>query len=109
MDQFRDRVAVVTGAASGIGRGIAERCAQEGMKVVLAGINEENLIPVENALKANGAEVLSVQTDVSKLSDIEALAQKTLQVFGAVHLLVNNAGWLRADPSGNAPGKIGNG
>lgn len=98
MDQFRDRVAVVTGAVSGIGRGIAERCAQEGMKVVLAGINEENLIPVENALKAKGTEVLSVQTDVSKLSDIEALAQKTLQVFGAAHLLVNNAGVAAGGP-----------
>ena len=54
MDEFRDKVAVITGAASGIGRGIAERCAQEGMKMVLAGINEENLIPVENKLKGNG-------------------------------------------------------
>jgi NAD(P)-dependent dehydrogenase (short-subunit alcohol dehydrogenase family) len=92
MDEFVDRVAVITGAASGVGRGIAERCAQEGMKVVLAGINEENLIPVENKLRATGTEVLSVRADVSKLSHIETLAQKTLDAFGAVHLLVNNAG-----------------
>ena len=92
MDKFLDRVAVITGAASGIGRGIAERCAQEGMKVILAGINIENLTPVENELRANGTEVLSVQADVSKLGDIETLAQKTLDAFGGVHLLVNNAG-----------------
>jgi len=92
MEVFEGKVAVITGAASGIGRAIAERCAQEGMKVVLAGINEDNLIPVENELKAMGADALSVRTDVSRLSDIEALAQRTLDVFGAVHLLVNNAG-----------------
>jgi NAD(P)-dependent dehydrogenase (short-subunit alcohol dehydrogenase family) len=98
MDVFADKVAVVTGAASGIGRGIAERCAQEGMKVVLAGINQGNLDPVEEALRANGTEVLSVETDVSKLSDIEALAQRTMEVFGAIHLLVNNAGVAGGGP-----------
>jgi NAD(P)-dependent dehydrogenase (short-subunit alcohol dehydrogenase family) len=92
MKQFKDRVAVVTGAASGIGRAIAERCAREGMKVVLAGINEDNLAKVETELKAQGATVISMRTDVSNRSDVEALAQKTLDTFGAVHLLVNNAG-----------------
>ena len=89
---FKDKVAVVTGAASGIGRALAERCAQEGMKVVLAGINAENLKKTEQVLRAEGAIVLSVPTDVAKLADIEALAQKTLSAFGAVHLLFNNAG-----------------
>jgi NAD(P)-dependent dehydrogenase (short-subunit alcohol dehydrogenase family) len=83
---------VVTGAASGIGRAIAERCAREGMKVVLAGINRETLRPVELALTATGATAISVPTDVSKREDVEALAQRTLDAFGAVHLLVNNAG-----------------
>lgn len=92
MKEFKDKVAVITGAASGIGRAIAERCAQEGMKVVLAGINEANLAQVEQDLKATGATMLSTQTDVSKESDIEKLAQKTLNAFGAVHLLFNNAG-----------------
>jgi NAD(P)-dependent dehydrogenase (short-subunit alcohol dehydrogenase family) len=89
---FKDKVAVVTGAASGIGRALAERCAQEGMKVVLAGINAENLKKTEQVLRAEGAIVLSVSTDVAKLVDIEVLAQKTLSAFGAVHLLFNNAG-----------------
>jgi NAD(P)-dependent dehydrogenase (short-subunit alcohol dehydrogenase family) len=90
--EFKDKVAVITGAASGIGRGLAERCAYEGMKVVLAGINENTLRLAENDLKAKGASTLVVQTDVSKAGDVEALAQKTLGTFGAVHLLFNNAG-----------------
>ena len=92
MKEFKDKVAVITGAANGIGFGIAERCAQLGMKVVLAGINADNLSAAEEKLKPTGATILSVQTDVSKRNDVEALAQKTLDTFGAVHLLVNNAG-----------------
>ena len=92
MKEFKDKVAVITGAANGIGFGIAERCAQLGMKVVLAGINAENLAAAEEKLKSIGAALLSVQTDVSKREDIETLAQKTLYTFGAVDLLVNNAG-----------------
>jgi len=92
MKVFKDKVAVITGAANGIGFGIAERCAQLGMKVVLAGINTETLVAAEEKLKSTGATILSVRTDVSKREDVEALAQKTLDMFGAVHLLVNNAG-----------------
>jgi len=92
MKEFKNKVAVITGAANGIGFGIAERCAQLGMKVVLAGINTETLAVAEEKLEPTGATILSVQTDVSKREDIEALAQKTLDTFGAVHLLVNNAG-----------------
>ena len=92
MKEFKDKVAVITGAASGIGRSIAERCAQEGMKVVLADIEEAALNQAENELKATGARVLSVRIDVSKAGDIELLARKTLDTFGAVHLLFNNAG-----------------
>jgi len=92
MKEFKDKVAVITGAANGIGFGIAERCAQLGMKVVLAGINAENLAAAEEKLRSTGAALLSVRTDVSKREDVEALAQKTLEAFGAVHLLINNAG-----------------
>jgi NADP-dependent 3-hydroxy acid dehydrogenase YdfG len=92
MKEFKDKVAVITGAASGIGRGLANRCMQEGMKVVLADIDEKALTQVEEEMKAAGASVLAVLTDVSKVSDIEALAHKTLDTFGAVHLLFNNAG-----------------
>lgn len=92
MKDFRDKVAVITGAANGIGFGIAQRCAQEGMKVVLAGINAENLQLAKQRLEGMGRSLLCVQTDVSKKEDMETLAQKTLDTFGAVHLLVNNAG-----------------
>jgi NAD(P)-dependent dehydrogenase (short-subunit alcohol dehydrogenase family) len=92
MKDFKDKVAVITGGASGIGRGIAEHCAREGMKVVLADIEEAALRDAERALKAAGARVLAVHTDVSKVGDIETLARKTLDAFRAVHLLFNNAG-----------------
>ena len=92
MKEFKDKVAVITGAASGIGRALAERCAREGMKVVVADIEEDTLAQTEGDLRAAGATVVAVRTDVSKASDVEALAQKTLGAFGAVHLLCNNAG-----------------
>ncbi len=92
MKDFANKVAVVTGAASGIGRGIAEHCASEGMKVVLADIEEPALTEAATALRTRGATVLAVQTDVARPSDIDALARKTLDAFGAVHVLVNNAG-----------------
>lgn len=92
MKEFSDRVAVVTGAASGIGRALAERCAQERMKVVLADIDEEALMKTTRALQATGATVLAVRTDVARREDVQALADKTLEAFGAVHLLFNNAG-----------------
>ncbi|MBV9772199.1 MAG: SDR family NAD(P)-dependent oxidoreductase, partial [Bryobacterales bacterium] len=83
---------VITGAASGIGRAIAERCLTEGMKVVLADVEEANLTQAETELKAAGGTVLAVRTDVSKRSDVELLARQALDAFGKVHLLFNNAG-----------------
>ena len=92
MKDFKDKVAVITGAASGIGRALADRCVQEGMKAVLADVEAEPLATAEASLKASGATVLAVQTDVSQARDVEALAQKTMEAFGAVHVLCNNAG-----------------
>ena len=92
MKQFTGKVAVITGAASGIGRALAERCAQEGMHVVLADIEAHALSQTTQDLEAAGARILAVPTDVSRARDINALAQKTLDTFGAVHLLFNNAG-----------------
>ena len=92
MKEFTDRVAVITGAASGIGRGLARRCAQEGMKVVLADIDVPALANSAAELQATGADILTMPTDVSKAGDVEALARTTLETFGAIHLLCNNAG-----------------
>jgi NAD(P)-dependent dehydrogenase (short-subunit alcohol dehydrogenase family) len=92
MKDFTDKVAVITGAGRGIGRGIALHCAQQGMKIVLAGIGMESLTKTAADLKALNAETLIVQTDTSQLEDIENLADKCYAKFGVVDLLVNNAG-----------------
>jgi NAD(P)-dependent dehydrogenase (short-subunit alcohol dehydrogenase family) len=92
MKDFQGKVAVITGAASGIGRALADRCVSEGMKVVLADVDEANLAGAESELKAAGGTVLAVRTDVSKRSDVELLARQALDAFGQVHLLFNNAG-----------------
>ncbi len=92
MKDFAGKVAVITGAGRGIGRGIALHCAGEGMKVVLAGIGLESLERTEADLRAMGTEVLIVQADVSQLGDVETLAEKSFATFGTVDLLINNAG-----------------
>ncbi len=92
MQELRDKVAVVTGAANGIGFALAKRSMQEGMKVVLADHSEEALKSAEESLKSKGAEILAVKADVTKDSDVNELAAKTISAFGAVHLLCNNAG-----------------
>jgi NAD(P)-dependent dehydrogenase (short-subunit alcohol dehydrogenase family) len=102
MKEYSGKVAVVTGGASGIGWGLAERCAQEGMKVVIADIEEPALKESEKTLKSRGAEVLAVRTDVSCFAEVEALAQKTIDAFGGVHLLFNNAG-VQASASTRIP------
>ena len=92
MQEFAGKVAVVTGAASGIGRALAMRFARAGMKVVLADVEAGALSEAARAVGAGGAETLAVRTDVSKAADVEALAERAFAAFGAVHVVCNNAG-----------------
>ncbi|MHA1730279.1 MAG: SDR family NAD(P)-dependent oxidoreductase [Promethearchaeota archaeon] len=92
MKDFKNKVAVITGAASGIGLSIAKRCVKEGIKIVLADVQEDLLLKVTQELKETGGDVISVVCDVSKLEDIKNLADQTLKAFGKVNLLFNNAG-----------------
>lgn len=92
MKEFKDKVAVVTGGASGLGLAMARRFAAEGMKLVLADVEEEALRRVELEFRKAGVPVIGIWTDVSRSQDIERLAEKTLATFGAVHVLCNNAG-----------------
>jgi len=92
MKTLVEKVAVVTGAASGIGLAMAERFAAEGMRVVLADIEEQALATAERTVAAHGAQTLAVRTDVARAADVEALARATIARFGAVHVVCNNAG-----------------
>jgi len=92
MKGFKDRVAVVTGGASGLGRAMALRLAREGMKIVLADVEKEALGKTEKEFSEAGYPVLAVRTDVSKGHDLDALADKAFKTFGGVHILCNNAG-----------------
>ena len=100
MNEFKDKVAVVTGAASGIGRGIAETFTATGMKVVLSDIETQALEETTRSLRAAGADVHAVRTDVSKPDQVDDLARRTLRKYGAVHVLCNNAGIMVGGSTG---------
>lgn len=92
MKDLRGKVAVVTGAASGIGLSLVEKFAAQQMKVVLADLDAQGLAAANESLQARAVETLTVQVDVSKLEDVQRLAKSALERFGAVHIVCNNAG-----------------
>jgi len=96
MMDFHHKTAVVTGAASGIGRAVATRLAHEGMNVVLADIERDALAMVVEELTDTGYSAIGVPTDVSKWDEVQALAEQTIGVFEAVHVVHNNAGVVTA-------------
>ncbi len=98
MNQLPDRVAIITGASAGIGQSIAAAYAAEGAKVILAARNSERLEAATNAIRASGATALAVATDVTSELDVANLFRQSVEAFGRVDLLVNNAGVTVSSP-----------
>jgi len=92
MEQLKGKVAVVTGAASGIGAALAERFAAEDMRVMLADVDEAGLTAVADRLATGGTKVATARCDTSIDADVRELATQTVDRFGAAHVLCNNAG-----------------
>ena len=92
MENLDGKVAVITGGASGIGKAVATRAAAEGMKVVIADIEERALKEAEAELTGQGAEAIAVLTDVSDAASVQELRDAAVRRFGTVHLVHNNAG-----------------
>jgi 3-oxoacyl-[acyl-carrier protein] reductase len=90
--RLKDKVALITGGGSGIGEATALRFAQEGAKIVINDVNEENANKVAEAIKAKGSEVLICIADVTKKSDVDNMFKQVLERFGRLDVLVNNAG-----------------
>lgn len=92
MDDFKGKTAVVTGAASGIGYAMAERFANEGMRVVLADIEEDALAGAVERITSAGAQAIGVPTDVSDAASMAALAERAVSELGGIHVACSNAG-----------------
>jgi NAD(P)-dependent dehydrogenase (short-subunit alcohol dehydrogenase family) len=107
MRELSGKVAVVTGAAGGIGLGIAEAFLERGMQVMLADVDEERLSREEGRLAAVGAAVAAAVVDVADPGQVDALAATVLSRFGTVHVVCNNAGILRAGRTGSCPWRAG--
>lgn len=91
-NKFKDKVIIVTGASSGIGRACAFEFANNNAKIVLASRRGEELIKIENKIKEKGGEALSIITDVRKIDDCQNLINKTVKKYGKIDILINNAG-----------------
>ena len=96
--KLQDKVAIVTGATSGMGRATAVLFAKEGAKVVVTGRNEERAKAVVDGIKADGGEAIYVLGDASDLGFCETIIQTTLDTYGTIDILVNNAGMLSMSP-----------
>ena len=102
MDDFTGKVAVITGGASGIGFATAKALAREGMRIVIADVEQKAIERAVPEIRALGVECIGVPTDVTKLADVQRLADTTWGSFGACHVLFNNAGVAIAGPIAEA-------
>ena len=91
MGKLQDKVAIVTGAGQGVGRGIALALAKEGASVVVVGRTLDKCIRTADELKATGANAIAMACDVGKREQVDAVVEKTIGAFGANNILVNNA------------------
>jgi 2-hydroxycyclohexanecarboxyl-CoA dehydrogenase len=98
MKRFEDQVAIVTGAASGIGRATAMRLAAEGAAVVIADVNEQGAGAAARSISEGGGRALALHVDVTDVPGVKAMTERTITAFGKVDILVSNAGWDRAGP-----------
>jgi 2-hydroxycyclohexanecarboxyl-CoA dehydrogenase len=96
--RFEHQVAIVTGAASGIGRATAMRLAEEGAAVVIADLNAQGAADVAGAISGQGGRALAQEVDVTDAPGVKAMTARANEVFGRVDVLVSNAGWDRAGP-----------
>lgn len=103
MKDFKNKVAVITGAAHGIGEAVAKEASARGMKLVIADIDYDNLLKVENMLKASGTETLALKIDVTEYSQMEELASRTIERFGKIDILFSNAGVVVPGPIWELP------
>lgn len=92
MGQLQDKVAIITGAASGIGRETAIMFAKEGARVTVSDINEEGGKKVVEEIKNNGGEAIFVKANTASAEDHQRLVEETVKAFGGLHISVNNAG-----------------
>lgn len=92
---LRDRVAIITGGARGIGRSIAERYAEHGAKLVIVDVIEEVAEATVKELQGKGIDAIAVKTDVSNSADVDAMVEKVIEHYGKIDILVNNAGITR--------------
>ena len=98
MGQLDAKIAIITGAGTGIGKGIARAYAREGAKLVIASRNKGNLDRTAEELRSDGATVLVVPTDITVESQVIALFQRTMEEFGRLDILVNNSGVFDGGP-----------
>ena len=98
MFELRDKVAIVTGGARGIGRGICEALARQGAKIAIADLLIDEAVAVAADIENDGGRAIAVKSDITSLDSVQAMVAEVKETFGHVDILVNNAGWDRMKP-----------